>query len=316
VDELWVIFILVFGAVLLGVQALYWITVRARTTKKSINRRLTLSQQLASPIAVLEALLQERGLVDSDNPHIARLNDFMVQTGIKIDRKLLVIWTLGLSVVFFLLLASRFGTGLLSLLLGVLLAVVTVVLWLRRKRNRRIARFADQLPDALDVIVRGVKVGHPFSTALNLVAKEMPDPIGTEFGMCSDEIAFGLDVRRAIENLYRRVGQDDLLFMVVAINVQSQTGGNLAEILSRLSKLIRNRSKIRAKIKALTAEGRLSGIFLSLMPFILFGVINLIAPDYFMIVRDHPATMPTALVALSLLGIGNIVMYRMVNFKF
>src|SRR5205085_4749610 len=96
-----------------------------------------------------------------------------------------------------------------------------VFLFLRRQRGKRIARFAEQLPDALDIIVRGVRVGHPFSAALRLVAKEMPDPIGAEFGMTVDEIAFGLDLRRAIENLYRRVGQEDLLFLTVSVNVQS-----------------------------------------------------------------------------------------------
>jgi tight adherence protein B len=191
-----------------------------------------------------------------------------------------------------------------------------VFLFLRFARSRRIQRFSDQLPDALDVIVRGVRAGHPFSTALGLVAKEMPDPIGTEFGMTSDEIAFGLDVRRAVENLYRRVGQDDLLFFVVSVNVQIQTGGNLAEILLRLSRLVRNRSKVRAKIKSLTAEGRLSAIFLTLMPFILFGVLNLIAPGYYAIARGHPATMPALVLGLSLLAIGNMIMYRMVHFKF
>src|SRR5262249_34720990 len=150
-------------------------------------------------------------------------------------------------------LAIKLGFGLLSLVLALVLALSIVLLWLRRKRNQRIARFSDQLPDALDVIIRGVRVGHPFSTALGLVAKEMADPIGTEFGMTSDEIAFGLDVRRAIENLAHRVGQDDLLFLVVTINVQSQTGGNLAEILSRLSGLIRNRAKVRMKVKSLSA---------------------------------------------------------------
>src|SRR5262245_4423263 len=291
-DELWIIYLLIFGAVLLGVQATYWLYFRARSTKKSVNRRLALTQELASPTAVLEALRQERGFGEFESPILTRLNDYVTQTGITIDRGLLVITILGLTVLFMLLLSIKLGFGALSFALALILALSVVVLWLRRARRRRIARFADQLPDALDVIVRGVRVGHPFSVALSLVAKEMPDPIGTEFGMASDEIAFGLDVRRAIENLYRRVGQEDLLFLVITVNIQTQTGGNLGEILSRLSGLIRDRLKVRLKVKSLTAEGRLSALILSLVPFGLYFLISLVAPGYYGEVRDHAAFMP------------------------
>lgn len=314
-DQLWLIFALIFAAVLLAVQTTYLLYFRVRTSKKAVNRRLTLTQQLSNPTSVLEALRNERGLIEFKNPYLVGLNDYLTQTGLKIDRRMLIAATMGIAAISFMLLSLRFGFGLLSLALAAVLAMVLVVFWLRRTRNRRIARFSEQFPDALDVIVRGVRVGHPFSTALGLVAKEMPDPIGTEFGMTSDEIAFGLDVRSAIENLYRRVGQEDLLFFVVAVNVQSQTGGNLAEILSRLSSLIRNRTKMRAKVRALTAEGRMSALFLSLMPFVLFGIISFTAPAYYGAVQDHPATFPVLVFGLSLLLIGNLILYRMVNFK-
>jgi tight adherence protein B len=143
----------------------------------------------------------------------------------------------------------------------------------------------------------------------------MQDPIGTEFGMTSDEIAFGLDVNTAIDNLGRRVGQEDLLFFATAVNIQSRTGGNLAEILERLARLIRQRAKIRLKIRALTAEGRLSGMLMSLVPFFVFGAVSLLAPTYYGDVREHPATVPVLLFALLLLGIGHLVIRKMVNFR-
>lgn len=315
-DQLWIIYALVFGAVLLAVQATYWLAFRMRSTQKSVNRRLTLTQRLANPTAVLEALRQERGFADFDNQLARKLSDWLTQTGLQIDRNLLALVAFALSGLLFITLSISLGFGLTSVTIAVVMSVAIVFLWLRFKRSRRISRFADQLPDALDIIVRGVRVGHPFSVALGLVAKEMLDPIGTEFGMTSDEIAFGLDVRRAVENLYRRVGQEDLLFVVVSVNVQLQTGGNLAEILLRLSRLIRHRGKVRARIKSLTAEGRMSAIFLTLMPFILFGAINLVAPGYYGAVRGHPATILAVASALTSLAIGNVIMHRMVNFKF
>jgi len=200
-DQLWIIYLLVFGAVLLAVQASYRLFVRNRRTKKTLNRRLVLTQQLSNPTAVLEALRQERGFGEFDNPILAWLNEFLTQTGMTIDRNLLMLWTFALSGLLFVVFSLKLGFGFLTFVLAVIAGPLLVFFFLRRKRSKRIARFGEQLPDALDVIVRGVRVGHPFSTALGLVAKEMPDPIGTEFGMASDEIGFGLDLRRAIENL-------------------------------------------------------------------------------------------------------------------
>jgi tight adherence protein B len=161
-----------------------------------------------------------------------------------------------------------------------------------------------------------VKVGLPFSSALNLVAREMPDPAGSEFGMTADEISFGLDMATALHNLQRRVGQEDLLYFVIAISIQSQTGGKLSDVLSRLSQLIRQRAMLRLKVKALSAEGRMSGYFLSAMPFILFGAITLLSPSYFTSVQDHPLMRIGVVVGLGLLLIGNVMMYRMINFKY
>jgi len=315
-NELWLITLFVFMAALFGVIAIYWLVFEARNTSKSVSRRLALSERLASPNEVLDALRHERGIIDNQIPALKSLNDLLTQTGLRLDRNLLIFSAVALSAVLFVVFGSVTEYGVASLAVAVASALALMTVYFSAVRRRRVAHFAEQLPDAIDVIVRGIRVGYPLSVALDLVAREMPDPIGSEFGMTADEISFGQDIRTAMENLYHRVGQEDLQFLIVAVNVQTQTGGNLAEILLRLSRLVRSRAKVALRIQALSAEGRASAKFLSLMPFILVGIISLVSPSFFAEVR-HSAAIEPALIygALSLL-VGNIVMYRMVNFKF
>jgi tight adherence protein B len=313
-DSVWIVSIFVFCAAALGVQAGYWLLIE-RKIQNVVNRRLQLAQQVANPKDVLETLRRERGFIETDSPGLQRWNDFLTQSGLRLDGKLLVIIAFALSVAFFLLFGFLTGYGFIALGLGLIFAGLGMILFIIIARQQRIARFSEQLPDALDVIVRGVRAGYPFIVSLGLVAREMPDPIGTEFGMISDEINFGLNVHTALDNLYRRVGHDDLLFFIMAVKVQNQTGGNLAEILSRLSRLIRSRAMLRLKVRAISSEGRLSGIALTAMPFILFGLVTLLSPGYYRDVWDHPLMMPSLILGITLLLIGNFIIYRMVNFK-
>jgi len=314
-DRFWIIYILAFCAAALGVQAAYWMLVEDRKAQKVVNRRLMLSKEIANPQDVLEALRRERGFIEGDNPALRRWNDLLTQSGLRVDGKLVVVTAFALSAAFFLFFGLIIGYGIISLVLGLIFAGLGMVLFFVVARQRRIAQFSEQLPDALDIIVRGVKAGYPLIVALGLVAREMPDPIGTEFGMTSDEINFGLNLHTALDNLHRRVGHDDLLFFIMSVKVQNQTGGNLAEILSRLSHLIRSRAMLRLKVRAVSAEGRLSAVFLSAMPFVLFGIVTLISPGYYRDVWDHPFISPALILGITLLLVGNFTIYRMVNFK-
>jgi tight adherence protein B len=316
VNELWVITLFVFTAALLGIVATYWLLFEARSTHKSISRRLALSRKLASPTEVLDALRRERGIVDGQNRIFKGVHTLLTQTGLRLDRNLLVVAGFALGAILFALFGLLAGYNLVSLSAAIVAAPALMFGYFGAVRRRRIARFASQLPDAIDVIVRGIRVGYPVPVALDLVAREMPDPIGTEFGMTADEISFGQDIKTAMEHLYFRVGQEDLQFLILAVNVQTQTGGNLAEILQRLSRLIRSRAKVALKIRALSAEGRISAKFLSAMPFVLVGVISLVSPAFFAELRHSPAIEPALIYAAVSLLIGNIMMYRMVNFKF
>jgi tight adherence protein B len=316
-NELWLIYALVFGAVLLGIQGVYWALFKERREQQNINRRLALTAELANPQEVLQLLRKERGVdILAHIPSLQRFKELVVQSGLRLTGAKLVLAAGIPTVLFFLLLTFATGSSFLAVVLAGPLAAASIYLFLLTARRRRIAAFSEQFPDALDVIARGLRAGHPFRVALGLVAREMPDPVGSEFGIVADEIMFGLDQPVAVSNLGPRVGHKDLSFFATAVNIQHQTGGNLAEILSRLSTLLRDRSKLRLKIRALSAEGRLSAVALSLTPFILFVLITLISPDYFFGVKDHPIAMPSLVVGGLLLVTGNVILYRMVNFKF
>jgi tight adherence protein B len=315
-SELWLIYALVFGAALFGAQALYVLLVRNRVERKIINRRLTLGSELSDQGAVLEALRRERGFELFANVAGLRwLDELVMQSGLKLDATRLLVWFVALAVAFYFPLAFWLNLGLEAIIIAIVASGLVGYLLLRRARARRIARFSEQLPEALDIIVRGLRAGHPFRVALGLASREMPDPIGTEFGILLDEISFGLDQQTAVDHLYGRVGQEDLSFVSTAINIQSQTGGNLADILQSLSRLLRNRSKLRLKVRALTSEGRMSGVLLSVLPFLLFLVINFMSPDYFGDLKGHPIVMPAVAGGLLLLAIGNFAIYHMVNFR-
>ena len=315
--ELWLIYALVFGAVLLGFQGVYWMLFKERREQQTINRRLALIAELANPKEVLQILRKERGVdVLAHIPALQGFKELIVQSGVRWTGTKLLLAAVVPTMLFFLLFRLATGSSFLAITLAGLLAAASIYLFLLSARRRRIAAFSEQFPEALDVIARGLRAGHPFRVAIALVAREMPDPVGSEFGIVADEITFGLEQSTAVENLSPRVGHSDLSFFSTAVNIQHQTGGNLAEILSRLSSMLRSRLKLRLKIRALSSEGRLSAVVLSLTPFILFALITLISPDYFFGVKDHPIAVPALIVGGLLLVIGNVILYRMVNFRF
>lgn len=314
--DLTIIFVLVFLAATLALYAFYWVFVFNRREQSVINRRLELTSRLRDASVVLATLRDERGIRNVTNPTLRRLSDWLTQTGVDIRRRNIALFAAAVCAVLTAALGKIMAIGFASLVLAVAATAALFVLYLMRRRSQRISSFGEQLPDAIDIIVRGVRVGLPLTSAIALVAREMPDPVGTEFGMLADEIAFGLDVRSALANLYRRVGQADLLFLTVSIGVQAQTGGNLAEILSRLSRMMRNRANMRLKIRALSAEGRASAFTLSAFPFVIFLLINFISPDYYGAIRSNPIVGPAIYLGLLLLLVGNVIMYRMVNFKY
>jgi tight adherence protein B len=166
--------------------------------------------------------------------------------------------------------------------LGVVGALAGLIPWLaiRMSARKRMHRFDEQFPDALELLTRALRAGHALSTGFQLVGEEMTDPMGTEFAQVAEEIKFGLDVRTALTNLVQRVGAQDLPYFVTAVLIQRETGGNLAELLDKLGELVRERHKFYGKVRALTAQSRLSAVILALwLPVLVVGM-ALLRPEY------------------------------------
>ncbi len=186
---------------------------------------------------------------------------------------------------------------------------------LARKRKRRLQKFEKQLPDALDLLARGLRAGHAFPTGLQQVAKEMADPLGTEFFETFREFNHGLDLNTALLNLCHRIDLRDLSFFTTAVLIQRETGGNLTEILEKISILIRERFKLRNQVKALTAEGRLSGLILLLLPPVLAVILMVVNPEYELQLFQHPTGRVMCGVALGFQLLGMWCIHKIVNIK-
>jgi len=215
-------------------------------------------------------------------PILAPLSAKAAQANIAFSPPALVMVMVFLGVMSFIML-TFFTAATLPIRLGVstVMGYGAVFIWLSNKAKKRIALFEEQLPDAVELIVRSLRVGHPFSSSINIVAQEMPDPLGSEFGMIADEATYGMDINESLAKMAERVNVQDLMFLTVAVNIQSTSGGNLAEILDGLGKVIRARFKLFRRVKAITAEARWSGWFLSIFPLLAIVLINVMQPDYY-----------------------------------
>ena len=307
----------IFLSVLLLVEGLFYLLSGPGGGAASPNRRLRMLVSGVKREDVMVRLQRERPLPSGDharNP-VEWFIMLVAQSGVSLSpqRILLVMVIVGgvAAAIMMLAFRSAIAAGLGAAAVG----FVGPLLVLMLNRRRRLKAMTRQLPDAIEIIVRSLRAGHPVSTSISMVAREMRDPIATEFGLLIDEMTYGLNLDHALTNMARRVGLGDLRFLVVAVMIQMQVGGNLAEVLDSLSRVIRERAKMRAKIRALSAEGRFSAILLSVLPFLLMGAITLIRPDYYRGVAADPAFWPILGVGLVLMVLGIITMYRMVNFR-
>lgn len=307
----------IFLSVLLLVEGLFYLLSGPGGGATSPNRRLRMLVGGAQREDVMVRLQRERPLPSGDrarNP-VEWFVLLVAQSGMNLSPQRVLLLMVGIGGAAALISMFAFRSPIVAASGALAVGVAGPLLVLVLNRRRRLKEMTRQLPDAIDIVVRSLRAGHPVSTSITMVAREMRDPIATEFGLVVDEMTYGLNLDDALSNMARRVGLNDLRFLVVAVMIQMQVGGNLAEVLSGLSRVIRERATMRAKIRALSAEGRFSAALLSVLPFVLISLITLIRPTYYSAVSADPMFWPVLGVGFALMVVGIVVMYRMVNFR-
>jgi tight adherence protein B len=308
----------VFTAALVAVEAIMRGYFKTSERHRAVNHRLSLLEVSDDHRKTYSDMLKERGAGGSwrQTPLMQRLLQFYAQSGIKFDAKRFALFAIAGALLTWLVVQVLLPSTLFRVpaFLLICLLIPALVVW--RARVRRMRKFEQKLPEALDVANRSLAAGHPLPAAISLVAREMPDPIGTEFGILTDELTYGVTLDDALVNLADRVGVEDLNLLAISLSVQAGTGGNLVEILQNLSKTLRDRTLLRAKVRAISSEGRITAIFMSMYPFLLYAMIKILSPTYFDPVWEsgHGATVVSVLLAV--MAIGNIILYKMVNFEY
>lgn len=314
-----IIYGLIFVAVLVLVEGLY-LTVfgKSISLNNKVNRRLDLLEKGAGREQVLEQLRKEmtQHLKSQSIPLYSILASKAQKANIAFTPPQIIMIMMGLSFVAFIGLTVGTGTSApIRVAVALAMGIGGVYVWINNKAKKRTALIEEQLPDAVELMVRSLRVGHPFSSAVGIVAKEVADPLGSEMGVISDEAAYGRDMGESLKAMSERMDMQDLRFLAVAVTIQQQSGGNLAEILDGLSKVIRARFKLFRRVKAITAEAKWSGMFLSVFPLLALVGINVIQPNYYDEVKETAVFIPACLVVAGFLVANIFVMRTLVNIK-
>ena len=313
------IYILIFIGVLALVQGIY-LTVfgKSISLNNRINRRLDMLEKGAGREQVLEQLRKEMSqhMRSRSIPLYSILADRAQKANIAFTPQQLIMVMGVLSAVAFAGLTVGTSAGLaVRIVVSVAMGVGAVFVWVNNTAKKRLGMIEEQLPDAVELMVRSLRVGHPFTSALQIVAKEVPDPLGTEMGIISDEAAYGRDVGDALKSMAERIDMQDLRFLAVAVTIQQTSGGDLAGILHGLAKVIRARFKLFRRVKAITAEAKWSGMFLSVFPVGALIMINVLQPNYYDDVKETAYFIPACLVVAGFLVANVFVMRSLVNIK-
>jgi tight adherence protein B len=278
------------------------------TGEDPVNQPRALKEKLEADDSVFERLALAL-------PRAGRLNALLMQSGLQwsLGRLLLLVFCAGFVVMF--LTASMLHPPLLPLLAAAAGGAAVPVLYVARKRTQRMRKIEHQLPDALDLMTRALRAGHAFSSSLQMATEEIQDPLAAELRATHDEVNYGVSMQQALTNLSQRVPSMDVRYFVVAVLIQRESGGNLTEILSNLSRLIRERLKLMARVRVLSSEGRLSALILIIMPFLLAGLLVLFNPEFMRPLWTDPLGISMVKVLLVMMAVGMVMLRQIVRIR-
>ncbi len=315
-DANFVFDILIFAAVFTAAQAA-WGLISVGRAKRMVNRRLLLTEQgLALGDMVVE-LRKQRGLTASGE-RVLKWNwlaDLVVRSGIVFRPRTWIMTALGITIAVGCCVMMLAHNPLIALGAGLAAGLFGPLFYLNIKAGRRAKGLSKQLPDALDVIVRSLEAGHPVPTAVALVGREMPDPVGSEFGMAADEIAYGAPLEQAVGSMAARCRHPDIDLFAATVRLQDRSGGNLTGLLRMNAHTVRERAKLRLKIKSASSEGRASAMILTAAPCCVLGILQLVTPHFYGDVIHEPATQIGLGVMAFWMFLGNLVMRRMIDMR-
>ncbi len=321
-----ILLILLFFGVVLLVEGAWYHYQDVYAPKNRVGRRLEMLKSGAMSEEVQASLL--RGRRRSDEGFVSRILDHvetkLTQAGIRMTAERFIL-SMGLGTVVlgialpvmlgFANMLGSAGTILMVVVLALGIGILLPMTFLDRMANKRMKKFEEQFPIALDIFVRGLRAGHPVTGALDLLVEEMSDPIGSEFALVVAEVSYGSDLRDALESLAARVRTTDVQMFSVCVAIQAETGGNLADILDGLSNVIRERSSMVMKVRALASEGKMTAWVLSVLPVATFGFVMMGNPSFYLDVVDDPMFMPGFIGLVSWYAVGMIMIKKLVTLK-
>jgi tight adherence protein B len=324
------VLVCVFAAVALAAEVLVRWLAGNRAEGKAINLRLKMIGRGQNHSETMNILRRTSSGVPAGLPApltalAQRLERMLMQAQVTVPTaRLMLAILVAPAAIFFLMLTLMalwwgigisFGRIVISATFAIVLGSLLPVMVLNFRATRMRKKMQEQFPVALDVFVRGLRAGHPIAAALDLLTVEMPDPIGTQFGLAVDEVTYGAELRDALQSMAERWDLDDMRMFVVSLSVQNETGGNLAEILENLSQVIRERHSMMMKVRALSSEGRMTAMMLTILPVFTFVILFLLNPPFFLDVANDPWFVPGFAMLIALYTIGFVTIRRMVDLK-
>ncbi len=323
------VLILIFASVFLAAEAtVSWMRSRSGSLR-AVNKRLKLMESGLDREVVLSQLRRTR---DSSFDFLPfglsglgrRFERILQSSGIIMPpRNIIFLMLAGSGLIFAVTLfgatlggySVTIGITQLAAAFSLAMGIGAPLIVLTRLSDRRRAKMQQQFPVALDVFVRGLRAGHPISAALDLLTSEMQDPIGSEFGIVVDEVNYGADLRDSLQNMANRWDMEDMQMFVVSLSIQSETGGNLAEILENLSGVIRERASMMMKVRALSSEGRMTAWILTALPILSFVGLFLSRPSFYLDVATDTAFIIGFSMLVILYFVGFFTIRRLIDLK-